>query len=417
MENFFTPLTKNPPAKVKDKGIISLVLRGAGAYNAKGGELLLLPSAFAEKDKLLGALLELLFGAVGFQPVDCDGSENAVFTLAERYVREYKEQALFWSQENGRYLELYGWGASGEEIISKMESAAGAISAAVDERAPLVFLTGSQPGCLKTLKGVSLTEKGAENALPGCACANCGAKFLPDSQYGGRQSPENAETEEELKEVYTPGAHTIPLLCEYLDVPVERTLKAMLYTMETADGGRKLLFAMIRGDKDVSIPKLAAWVEANYPGADFRRAEEAEIIEGFGEVAGFCGPVNVPGNVQMVADLSLENAKNLVCGGNRPDYHITGCCWDRDFRPPVADLALYSAGQRCPQCGGELSEAWFRQICQLEYYTGDSRGENILSCRDREGTHSWPHRLRGKVSLIQAILAIYENKGGNNGDD
>lgn len=417
MENFFTPLTKNPPAKVKDKGIVNLVLRGAGAYNAKGGELLLLPLALAGKDRLLGALLELLLDAGGFQPVDCGGSESAVFTLAERYVREYKEQALFWSQENGRCLELYGWGASGEEIISKMESAARAISAAAGELAPFVFLTGAQPGCLKVLRGVSPTEKGAENALSGCVCSDCGVKFLPDSQYDGQRPPENQEAEETLQEVYTPGAHTIPLLCEYLKVPVERTLKAMLYTMETADGGKKLLFVMIRGDKDVSIPKLAAWIAANYPGADFRRAGEAEIIEAFGEVAGFCGPVNVPGNVQMVADLSLEGAKNLVCGGNRPDYHITGCCWGRDFSPPLADLELYAAGQRCPQCGGALGEAWFRQICLLEYYYSDSRGESTLSCRDREGAHSWPYRLRGNVSLIQAILAIYENKGGSNRDD
>ena len=37
------PKTDNPPAKVKDSGIINLVKAGKAVYNAKSGELLFLP--------------------------------------------------------------------------------------------------------------------------------------------------------------------------------------------------------------------------------------------------------------------------------------------------------------------------------------------------------------------------------------
>lgn len=414
MANFFAPRTNNPPARVKDKGIINLVLQGAGAYNAKSGELLLLPLAREEKSALLKILFERLQAGGGFQPVDCGGSEEAVFSLAERYAREYREQAFFWSQERCREIELYGWGESDDEISDKILAAASAVREATGG-ALINFLSGVKAAAREVLIGVSVTEKGSNGAISGFRCVSCGNEYLPDSEYAEPVDLVNAAAVmEDIKYVHTPNASTIPLLCNYLNIPAETTLKAMLYMLEPVDGGKKLLLAMIRGDRDISIPKLAVWIEANYPGAVFRRAEEPEIVEAFGEVAGFCGPVGVPANVQTLADLSLKGGKNFVVGGNRSGYHRTGCCWGRDFQPPLADLVLYTDCLPCPKCGQELRETWFRQICEFESYHSGTRGENILTCRDREGLHSWPHRLRGKILLTPIILAKYEDEGGKN---
>lgn len=354
MAVFFIPRAKNPPAKVKDRGIINLALEGAAAYNAKSGEMLLLPAACREKNRLSEELFSAL-SAHGFQQADCGESADAVFSLAERYVREYGEQALFWIQERGRDLELCGWGASREEVARKTENALAEIVNVAAKRARIVMVpvTGVRAGGGKIFKGVAPTEKGSVSSLQGFECEACGGLFLPDSAHLKQGAPVNAESAAaELKEVHTPDAHTIPLLCEYLGIPAKTTLKAMLYTLELGGGGKELLFAMIRGDMDVSIPKLTVWVEDNYPGAVLRRAEEAEIIEAFGEVAGFCGPVGVPASVRMVADFSLERGKNFVVGGNRPGYHRTGCCWGRDFSPPLADLVLYTESLPCPLCCG-----------------------------------------------------------------
>lgn len=413
MAQAFVPRTNNSPAKVKDKGIINLVLQGAGVYNAKNGELLLLPEGLAEKDRLIRILFERLLSDGGFQPVDCCGSADSVFSLAERYAREYGEQALFWSQERCMEVALYGWGESADEIADKISVAVAVVTETVGEKSPISFLTGTKAGARKVLIGTSATDKNSWNVIAGFKCVSCGEQYLPDSEYGEPAESVNATAApEELRDVYTPDAHTIPLLCDYLNIPVETTLKAMLYTVEPAGGGKLLLFAMIRGDRDISIPKLAAWVENNYAGALFRRAEEREITVAFGEVAGFCGPVGVPDNVLTIADLSLKGGRNFVVGGNRPDYHKTGCCWGRDFQPPLVDLVLYTDSLPCPKCGQELREAWFRQVCELEYYHSEARGEKVLSCRDRDGTRSWPHRLSGRISLTPVLLSKYENGGG-----
>jgi len=418
LADIFVPRSKNPPAKVKDKGIRALVMNGAGAYNAKNGELLFLPAALLEKNRLVSALFAELLRGGGFQPVDCGGSDEAVFSLAERYVREYREKALCWAQEKGREVSLYCWGETSEDVLLKMQCASLAIQGLTGSRAAVNYITDTTISSYKAIKGVLPAEKGSDGAIGAFKCAGCGAEFLPDSECRRQAKPVNADfTEEMLQDVYTPGAHTIPLLCEFLNVPAETTLKAMLYTLELPDGGKKILFAMIRGDRDISISKLAAWVGENCPGAMFRRAGESEIVKEFGEVAGFCGPVGVPGHVLTVADLSLADGKNFVVGGNRPDYHRTGCCWGRDFAPPLADLALYTCETPCANCGGRLRETWFRPVCEFECGESAISKEPVLACRDRDGEHTWAHRFSGKVFLEQIILAMYENKDGGNGND
>lgn len=413
MSNPFVPLTKNPPAKVKDPGIVSLVLAGAGAYNAKNRDLLLLPEGRATLLGLTEKLVASLREDASFQPVDCAGSDSAVYSLAERYVREYREQALLWSQTNGRALSLHAWqpdcdtaAATGERALQALQDTLG--SALTED---VFAIAKVVPGRCHSWTLACGAAKGAEDAIAGFRCRMCGEVFLPDAVYASAEAPVNAGADEQpVQDVHTPGTHTIQLLCEYLHIPIETTLKAMLYTMELPGGEKKLLFAMIRGDRDISVPKLAAWIEKNYSGAMFRRAEAAEIVAAFGEVAGFCGPLGVPNNVQMIADFSLKDGKNFVVGGNRPDYHKTGCSWGRDFAPPLTDLALFGEGLPCPKCGNALAETWLRQLGEIDSYGAAAAGEPVLSCRDRDGAYEWPCRLYGTVSLTAVLLALFEKR-------
>lgn len=412
MSDTFVPVTKNPPAKVKDPGIIALVMAGAGVYNAKNAELLLLPEGRSLLSQLRESFFASLLSGPGFQPSDCMDSETAVYSLAERYVRECGDRALLWSQSQNRLFRMHGWfsdfKAAGGSAAESMAALKNALSAQLKD---VSFVTKIVPKKERTWMIAAETEKGAERAEAGYRCTSCGEIFCADSRFESKEAPVNAgAAEEPVTDVHTPGTHTIQLLCEYLNIPIETTLKAMLYTVEPSGGGKKLLFAMIRGDRDISVPKLSAWLEANDSGATFRRAETAEIVESFGEVAGFCGPVGVPDNVQMVADVSLKDGKNFVVGGNRPDYHRTGCCWGRDFEPPLADLALFHEGLPCPSCGGKLEETWLRNLGEIGVYQAGAAGETTLSCRDRDGLREWPYRLSAAISLESVLLSIFERR-------
>ena len=86
------PRSEIRPAKVKDPGIIELVKAGLAAYNAKNGELLFLPEGDRLRRELVSRLKSAMLRDDGVQSVDC-GSDAAVFSLAERYVREWGDSA------------------------------------------------------------------------------------------------------------------------------------------------------------------------------------------------------------------------------------------------------------------------------------------------------------------------------------
>ena len=147
---------------------------------------------------------------------------------------------------------------------------------------------------------------------------------------------------EELKEVNTPGCHTIEEVCAFLKAPKEKSLKAVIYQKNTDDS---FVVLFIRGDLDVNETKLT-----NYLGCDIH---PAVIDENCGLQAGFIGPVNLTVNGEHVVlfDESLKNTNNLVCGANKVDYHLTGLDLERDC-PNIEyhDFAKAIDGGICPEC-------------------------------------------------------------------
>lgn len=100
----------------------------------------------------------------------------------------------------------------------------------------------------------------------------------------------------------------------------------------------------IRGDLDANETKLA-----NYLGYEFHTAE---ITEDSGLNAGFIGPYRLQGKFTVLFDKSLENANNLICGGNKAEYHYTGLDISRDLGAvEYHDFAKISEGGVCPECG------------------------------------------------------------------
>lgn len=412
MRELFIPETKNPPAKVKDPGLISLVMEGAGVYNAKSGEIILLPIGRSIINGIAEELTEALLENNGMQHIDCRSAEESVHSLAERYVREYGDKALSWMSSSDRKLRLWGWSKTEEDAKNMAAMAADTIRSIIERYLPdFDYLLNACPKTINSMTGVCSAQKGSLFEIDGLTCSECGTYFHADSPNIYPVEEVNSEQEkEDVRDVRTPGAHTIQLLCDQLGLDPAQTLKAMLYTVIMPDGKKDLLFAMIRGDKNISINKLTSYVVSKFKGASFRKAENEEIVSAFGEVAGFCGPVGVPEGVYMVADRSLEGGRNFVVGGNRPDYHRTGCCWGRDFSPEVADLLLFEPGTPCPDCKESMIPIQLRKICVSECYSSEERNEAVLAYRDREGEHRWPYRWKAEIMLEPLLLSFYEKK-------
>ncbi|MBO6178081.1 MAG: proline--tRNA ligase [Selenomonadaceae bacterium] len=156
------------------------------------------------------------------------------------------------------------------------------------------------------------------------------------------------EVEEELKKVSTPDAHTIDLLVKYLNIPIEKTIKAVAYQTETDE----LVLVFVRGDHDVNEAKVLHFLEN---ARELRMADE-EAITNAGGCPGFMSPIGIKKGTKILVDLTAMEMKNAVSGANEVDTHYTGVNPKRDFKDViVADIRMVKEGDPCPRCGAPLS--------------------------------------------------------------
>lgn len=410
------PATENAPAKVKDEGVVNLAKKGWAAYNAKSGELLFLPEAERQNRELASKICASLFYTAGMQQVGC-GSDSAVYSLAERYVREWQDSANLYSDTRGRNIRMLGWSADCEKSEERSAAVRKTLLSLLTEtqaEAGFAFAEEISGSAMQNFVLLSPANPGSLGARNGFLCPSCGRAFLPDSPYGYTPlQPGESEKEEILEDIETPGADTILGLCEMLGIDIGYTLKAMLYVAYDDKSAPHPIASFVRGDYNVSMPKLAEWLWDSKGLRGLRTAEKPELQEMIGEVAGYCGPVGLPDNVVTVCDESVRGAKNTVVGANRAGYHRKGCCHGRDFDAPIADIAQISAKIACPCGKGSLEEAMFRECGNVA--TGlpmppneaAEKNRKPLSYRDREGTHEYPYELAGNISVEMIILALH----------
>jgi len=152
------------------------------------------------------------------------------------------------------------------------------------------------------------------------------------------------EAELPLEKIATPDCNTIEALANLLNIPKEKTAKALMYTRLSDN---KFVFVVVRGDMQMSEAKLKAQV------GDIRLATAEEILN-FGAAAGYASPVGLKDALIVVDDL-IPQSQNLVAGANETGYHLLNTNYRRDYSAEiVADLIQAKAGDACVQCGNPI---------------------------------------------------------------
>ncbi|MCS0631778.1 proline--tRNA ligase [Telluria mixta] len=187
--------------------------------------------------------------------------------------------------------------------------------------------------------------------------------YCPNSDFAA-----NMEAAEALPLIAQRGAATQPLTkvstpkttkCEdvakLLGIGLDQTVKSIALTVENDVDGRQVKenwLLLLRGDHELNEVKVT-----KVPGLkDFRFASEAEILEAYGTVPGYLGPIGTKQPVKVVADRTVANMADFVCGANEAEYHLTGANWGRDVAEPlVADLRNVVEGDASPDGKGQLA--------------------------------------------------------------
>ncbi|SPK71009.1 prolyl-tRNA synthetase [Cupriavidus taiwanensis] len=182
--------------------------------------------------------------------------------------------------------------------------------------------------------------------------------YCPSSAYAANMEAaealplvaERAAPTQDLVKTFTPEKVKCEQVAEFLNIPLETNVKSIVLATDS-DAGVQIWLLLIRADHELNEVKAS-----KVPGlAEFRFATENEIVEAFGSPPGYLGPIDMKKPVKVVADRTVANMSDFVCGANYRDYHYTGVNWGRDLPEPiVADLRNVVAGDASPDGQGTL---------------------------------------------------------------
>jgi len=169
----------------------------------------------------------------------------------------------------------------------------------------------------------------------GYAASSESAKF--------RTEPAAAEKEAPLTKRETPGRKTVEEVSSFLDVEPSRLLKSLVFF-----AGPDPVLAVVPGDRELNEAKLARVL--GHPAPRLASAEEIERLTG--GPLGFTGPVGARDGLRTILDVSVQENRNYVTGGNERDLHLTNVRLGRDVvAGERADIATAREGDLCPRCG------------------------------------------------------------------
>ncbi len=150
---------------------------------------------------------------------------------------------------------------------------------------------------------------------------------------------------EPMRKVPTPGKTRCEEVAALLELPLERTVKAIAVMQEA-----QFVLLLLRGDHELNELKAQKAI------GTFRFALEKEMRSALGSPPGYIGPVGVAAQVRVVADRSVAAMGDFVCGANEAGFHLAGVNWGRDLPEPslVADIRNVMEGDPSPDGQGSL---------------------------------------------------------------
>ena len=163
-------------------------------------------------------------------------------------------------------------------------------------------------------------------------------------------SGSRAAAQKNLEKVHTPEVKTIAQLVDFLQIPVETTLKSIVVEGENEG---ELVLLLLRGDHEFNDIKAEKLAGVKSPLA---MAQPEHILAAFGANGGSLGPIGFKGKVY--ADFATEKGADWVIGANEDGFHYTGFNFGRDAaEPEFADIRNVVAGDPSPCGKGSLQLA------------------------------------------------------------
>lgn len=169
-----------------------------------------------------------------------------------------------------------------------------------------------------------------------------GCDYAVNMEVAEHQYFDDNEELRKMELVETPEQESIEEVCSYLNIPFNKSVKALLMNVS----GDLVVF-FIRGDREFNESKackLLGVKEINFA--------DDELINASNAVAGYTGPINL--DCKVVVDKEILGMKNFCCGANKKGYHYVNCNVSDIKYDIVADISNVLEGDTCCNCDGNL---------------------------------------------------------------
>lgn len=152
-----------------------------------------------------------------------------------------------------------------------------------------------------------------------------------------------------MHKVHTPDTKTIKNVCEHLNLPQEKSIKALLVK------GKKheVVALFLRGDHQLNEIKAEHHPLVATP---LQFADEKIITAKLNVPTGFIGPIGlVEKEIPIIVDHDAAVLVDFCCGANEIDHHYVNVNWQHDVMlGEVADLRNVNDGDPSPDGSGKL---------------------------------------------------------------
>ena len=161
-------------------------------------------------------------------------------------------------------------------------------------------------------------------------------------------TPEHGEKEElmEVEKVETPAVKSIEDLAKFFECSPKKIAKTLIFQADD-----KVVAVVLRGDREANEVKIA---NAIGEVIELEMASEEAVKEATGAAVGFAGPMGIKVDMLLV-DQEVANMYNFIICANETDMHLKNVNYGRDFEGVVGDFRNVTIGEKCPECGKEIT--------------------------------------------------------------
>jgi prolyl-tRNA synthetase len=163
------------------------------------------------------------------------------------------------------------------------------------------------------------------------------------------ESLHDNDDEKPIKEIEGKGIIGVEELAKYLDIPIWKTTKTILFEDESGN----VIAAAIRGGYDINEVKLMRAAEVY----SLKLASAETVKRITGATVGYAGLLSLPKDVRIFMDVSMVGRRNFEMGANKTNFHSINVNFGRDLPEPgrFYDIGLAKAGYISPN-GAKLVE-------------------------------------------------------------